>query len=345
MDPCLLSIVGNKSDSHIGNHLSLAAETLKIKHELIDTNNAFIGNKILRKVLWKLFKIPINLKSFSKTVVEKVTNNKSQMLITTGTAPLNFSGLKRLSEKKVISINYSTDDPWSAAHRAQWFFKAIIEYDKIFSTRKANLEQFTKLGAKAAYLPFGYNPMTFYINEPCVNTAEEAQAVFFAGACDHDRKGIFKHLLHHKIPLSLWGGFWEKYGLESGGLLDSANIRAETARCMVSLILVRRANRDGSAMRSFEIPACGGCCVAEDTEEHREMFGPDGEAVLYFRTPEQLVRRIKEAFGNPELRARLRRNAHRAITGKPNTYVERLKTILEVVGESSWKSEKKDNQS
>ena len=81
MDPCLLSIVGNKRDSHIGNQLSLAAETLKIKHELIDTNNAFIGNKILRKVLWKMFKIPINLKTFSKTVVERVTNNKSQNLM------------------------------------------------------------------------------------------------------------------------------------------------------------------------------------------------------------------------------------------------------------------------
>ena len=103
---------------------------------------------------------------------------------------------------------------------------------------------------------------------------------------------------------------------------------------MVSLILVRRANRDGSAMRSFEIPACGACCVAEDTEEHREIFGPDGEAVLYFRTPEELVRRVKEAFGNPELRTKLRANAHRAITGKPNTYMDRLKTILEKMSET-----------
>ena len=102
---------------------------------------------------------------------------------------------------------------------------------------------------------------------------------------------------------------------------------------MVSLVLVRRANRDGSAMRSFEIPACGACCVAEDTEEHRELYGPDGEAVLYFRTPEELVRRVKEAFGNPELRARMRRNAHRAITGKPNTYADRLKTMMEELRE------------
>ena len=103
---------------------------------------------------------------------------------------------------------------------------------------------------------------------------------------------------------------------------------------MVSLILVRRANRDGSAMRSFEIPACGACCVAEDTEEHREIFGPDGEAVLYFRTPEELVRRVKEVFGNPELRAKLRANVYRAITGRPNTYVDRLKAILEKMSET-----------
>jgi spore maturation protein CgeB len=87
-------------------------------------------------------------------------------------------------------------------------------------------------------------------------------------------------------------------------------------------------------MRSFEIPACGACCVAEDTEEHREMFGPNGEAVLYFRTPEELVRWVKEAFGNPELRARMRTNAHRAITGKPNTYVDRLKAILDKMSET-----------
>ena len=104
---------------------------------------------------------------------------------------------------------------------------------------------------------------------------------------------------------------------------------------MVSLILVRRANRDGSAMRSFEIPACGACCVAEDTEEHREMFGPEGKAVLYFRTSEELVRRVREAFVNPELRKRLRSNVHQAITAKPNTYVDRLKTMMGKVGEIS----------
>jgi len=50
-------------------------------------------------------------------------------------------------------------------------------------------------------------------------------------------------------------------------------------------------------------------------------------------TPGELVRRVNEAFGNPELRAKLRANTHQAITGRPNTYVDRLKTILERVEE------------
>ena len=50
----------------------------------------------------------------------------------------------------------------------------------------------------------------------------------------------------------------------------------------VNLCLVRRAKRDGHVMRSFEIAAVGGCMLAQDTDEHREIFGPEGEAVRLF---------------------------------------------------------------
>ena len=36
-------------------------------------------------------------------------------------------------------------------------------------------------------------------------------------------------------------------------------------------------------MRSFEIAAVGGCLLAQDIDEHREIFGSEGEAVVYFR--------------------------------------------------------------
>jgi len=328
-------ILGVGEEKHVGGQLRKAAEKLGLEHRLFDTREAFRDSCLLQKLAWKVWKRPIALGRFSKKIMQAVQREKPGLLLVTGSAPVSGAALREIGKAGVRKINYSTDDPWNPAHRAGWFLRALPEYDRVFSTRRANLGEFSALGVRASHLPFGYDPGLYFPDDgglmPDIRRSEEAK-VFLAGGGDVDRYPLVKALKEAGIGLSLWGGYWEKAGLPSGGFLDAAEIRREAARCMVSLILVRRANRDGSAMRSFEIPACGACCVAEDTEEHREIFELDGEAVLYFRTPKELVRRVKEVFGNPELRAKLRANAHRAITGKPNTYVDRLKTILEQAG-------------
>lgn len=322
----------------MGGQLRKAAEKLGIEHRFFDAREAFHESCLIQKLMWRIGRRPIGLGRFSRALVQAVQKEKPWLLLTTGSAPVNEACLRKIGKAGARKVNYSTDDPWNPAHRAGWFLQALSGYDCVFSTREANLGEFSAMGVKATYLPFGYDPDLYFPDGgglmPDVGKSEEAK-VFLAGGGDEDRYPLVKALQRAGIGLSLWGGYWEKAGLKSGGFLDAAGIRRETAKCMVSLVLVRRANRDGSAMRSFEIPACGACCVVEDTEEHRKMFGSDGEAVLYFKTPEELVQRVREAFGNPELRVKLRRNAHRAVTERPNTYVDRLRSILEAVGENS----------
>ena len=328
-------LVGEKGIEHVGAQLKRAADSLGIRAELIDCTGAFSKQKIIQSFAWRFFKRPLHAAKFSQSLVRQALRDESTVL-TTGISPVNAKAISLLKKNGVKCINFSTDDPWNINYKSRWYFEALKEYSFIFSTRKSNLKQFAELGNKAAYLPFGYDP-NLYFPDDGNRTAEmgrlEKRELFFAGACDRDRAELIGKVQETDIGLSLWGGFWDKYGISNYGLLDPHETRKKAAASMVSLLLVRRANRDGSAMRSFEIPACGACCVAEDTDEHREMFGPDGEAVLYFRTPEELVRRVREAFANPELRKRLRRNAHQAITGRPNTYVDRLKTMLEKVEE------------
>ena len=77
-------------------------------------------------------------------------------------------------------------------------------------------------------------------------------------------------------PVALVGGYWERYPAfraQALGIKPPEIIRALTASAKVNFCLVRRANRDGHVMRSFEIAATGGCMVAEDTVKHREIFG------------------------------------------------------------------------
>ena len=51
--------------------------------------------------------------------------------------------------------------------------------------------------------------------------------------------------------------------------------------------------------------------IAEDTAEHREIFGPDGECVLYFSGPRDAAEKVRLRFADPAGRSRMARAAHR----------------------------------
>jgi spore maturation protein CgeB len=83
-------------------------------------------------------------------------------------------------------------------------------------------------------------------------------------------------------------------------------------------------------MRTFEVPAVGSCMLTEDTPEHREIFGQDGEAVVYFNTVTEMVEKTHWLLHHDQERQRLAQNAHLLITQGQNTYGDRLKTMLSI---------------
>jgi spore maturation protein CgeB len=85
-------------------------------------------------------------------------------------------------------------------------------------------------------------------------------------------------------------------------------------------------------MRSFEIPAIGACMVAEDTTEHREIFGDDGHAVRYFRSPEEAVSIVSALLRSVDARRALAAAAHARILNSRNSYGDRLRSMLGVAG-------------
>jgi spore maturation protein CgeB len=82
-------------------------------------------------------------------------------------------------------------------------------------------------------------------------------------------------------------------------------------------------------MRSFEVPAIGACMLMEDTQEHREIFGDHGRAVVYFHTMEEMARQLRRLVHEPEERHRLASEAHRLVAGGGHTYRDRLLAMLE----------------
>ena len=72
----------------------------------------------------------------------------------------------------------------------------------------------------------------------------------------------------------------------------------------------------------------GGCLLSEDTDEHREILGPEGECTVYFRDEGEMLKKARWLLENDAERRRLASAAHARVTGGGNTYADRLRVML-----------------
>jgi spore maturation protein CgeB len=332
-----LLLVGKFSPGHVGASLLSAARQRGIETRTCDSNDAFVAPRWLVRVNWHLLRRrPPGLERFSESVVELCRQNSPDVMIATGSAPINARALREIGELGVHRVNYSTDDPWSSVHRSPRLLAALKRYDAVFSPRRSNLEQLRALrGPTVHYLPFAYDPAVHFTSEAeNIEHRDLGCDVLFVGGGDRDRLSIVGELVTEGFKVALYGGYWERYPLTRAaarGLATPEEIRRATQDASVSLCLVRRSNRDGHVMRSFEMPALGACMLVEDTEEHREMFGEDGEAVVYFRDVSEMIAKLRWLLAHPVERVRLRKEATARVATEENTYATRLSRMLESI--------------
>jgi spore maturation protein CgeB len=332
-----LLLVGNFSPGHVGASLLSAAQQLGLQTHTIDSSNAFAAPRWLVSFNWHLLKRrPPRLGRFSKSVVEFCRQHVPNVLLTTGCAPINARALHEIGALGVHRMNYSTDDPWSNVHRSPWLLAASKQYDAIFSPRRSNLEQLRALkGPVVHYLPFAFDPTLHFTSERgSIKTSDSGCDVLFVGGADQDRLSIVGELLREGFNVALYGGYWNRYPLTQAaarGIGTPETIRQATHAARVSLCLVRRSNRDGHVMRSFEMAALGACMLVEDTAEHREIFGEDGEAVVYFRTVQEMVSRLRWLLARPNERLRFGAAVSARIATEENTYASRLSRMLTLI--------------
>lgn len=329
-------IVGNPETIHVGHHLYHAARQEGFGVELCDTRAAFAANRLIMQLCWRLGRHrPPHLRAFSHCVVQACRRFKPDWLIGTGLAPLDARALQQVKQLGVVCLNYLTDDPWNPQHCARWFLRAVVEYDVVFSPRRSNLRDLEQLGCReVAYLRFAYAP-EIHFAEP-LSGREERQRfdcdVLFFGGADGDRIPYITSLLRSGFKVHLYGGYWERFPetrAYTRGHADPMTLRKAVSGARVTLCLVRRGNRDGHVMRTYEAPAMGACMLVEDTPEHREIFGWDRESVVYFCSVEEMLDGVQQLLASESERRRLVAAAQAVIVSSPNTYRDRLLTMLE----------------
>lgn len=328
-------LIGRQPFPHLGGHFSIAGKELGLRVELIDPEEAYTGPLwISRWNWWVRGRRPTRMKEFGQEVLQACQSFQPRLMLSIGIVPIEADTLVSIGKLGIQRINYLTDDPWNPTHRASWFVGALTKYDYIFSPRRANLEDLKRLGnPRVSFLPFAYAPQVHF-PEPC-DRQEERDCfgcdLLFVGGADRDRIPRIRTLIRSEFKICLFGNYWDRFPDTRPywrGHADASTLRQAIGRAKVVLCLVRRANRDGASMRSFEVPAMGGCMLTEDTVEHRELFGEEGKAVLYFRTVKEMVEKLRQLLDDAPLRQRFSEAAHRLITQGKHTYRDRLTSML-----------------
>jgi hypothetical protein len=337
-----LLIVGNRGGTNVGGSLEDACRGIAATR-LIESRRSMEGPRFLRALSWRLAgKRPLRLRAFGEEVVADCRRSRPEVLLVTGISGLDSSTLQQIGELGVQRALYVTDDPWNPAHRANWFLKSLPHYDRIFTTKRATISDLQSAsGAEVSFLPFAYDPR-FWFPSPGEMDADGIETgpsldsdVMFAGGADKDRVSFIGALATAGFRVALFGDYWQRFPATRSltrGHADAETVRRAALKTKVALCMVRRANRDGHAMRTFELPASGACMLTEFTEEHREIFGEEGRAVVYFRTIPEMVEKTAWLIGNAAERRRLASAAHDLITQGGHTYRDRMLTILDRSG-------------
>lgn len=293
-----------------------------------------LGARIIRRISGSLAGASVS--RFNRDLVVAVTRLRPRAVLVVKGSFVEPDTLRALKDiAGCILVNFATDDPFngSACHRR--IRECIPQYDYYACTKKAILPDVIAAGCpNAFYLPFAYQPSVHFVEQSACGSdlAPFDCDVAFVGGADKERTPFFIELTRRypRIRLNLYGGYWERVAQlrrYARGFATGRDYRLATAGAKLSVNLVRRANRDGHVMRTFEVPAMGGTMVSERTEEHSEILGEGVEDAL-FSNPEELATVVGRLLENSQRRAEVSALLRERIIGGKNSYLDRYHSIL-----------------
>jgi glycosyltransferase involved in cell wall biosynthesis len=251
--------------------------------------------------------------------------------------PETIAAMRRATR---VIVSYQPDDLENPLNTNEAMRRSLPLWDVVFSPRTFARDEILAGGAKRfEWLPFGYDPD---LSRPAPSaplpSSDVHDAVVFVGQWAPER-GTELEQLAGKLPLSVWGGGWDRVRVTSPlspwlhrrHLLDE-ELRAVFTQAGVNLLLLRKGNRDRHAMRTFEIPACAGFMLAERTEDHQAFF-EEGKEAVFFTGTEELQEHARRYLADPESARRIAAAGYQRVLADRSSYRDRAARIVEVVTE------------
>jgi spore maturation protein CgeB len=223
-------------------------------------------------------------------------------------------------------------DPRETSALRHDLIDVLREYSAVLMWERGLRARLVNDGVQAEYLPFGVDPELCRASAAAENLqcrfCARQHRVVFVGTNSRARRAEISKIRRH--PAGIWGSNWPTRWKP-----PSADHRVHRAvwgkspgqiyaQAAVSLNILNAESLDGHNMRTFEIPANGGVMLSRFTSAQNELF-PEGEAALYYRSPEEIDDLLDSILDNRKLRDRVRDAAVRI--ANDHSYEMRAATV------------------
>jgi spore maturation protein CgeB len=338
--------VGNEDKATTKQRL-MALREMQINFDVVYTylldQKISVIKRIYRAISFRLGYFP-ERNNENKQILERLTGKKYDILFIEKGLSIKASTI--IAAKKLYPflkiVSYSLDDVMNRNNSSVYFRRSIPLYDFLFTNKKYNVEELKMMGAKNVF--YFRNAFSPQVHRPVHVTEEEKEffgcEVAFIGTFEDERAAYIKFLANNGIKIKIWG--WSKTAETSG--MQHSNIQImqqhvyddEYAKVVcsskINLCFLRKENRDKETTRSIEIPACGGFMIAERTNEHRELFKEDEEAV-FFNSKNELLQKIKHYLLNHNERVMIAKCGLARCLNSNYSYQKQLSDIFSTVME------------
>ena len=307
---------------------------LEVAHFWLEKTNYSFIYRVFNKL-----KIPLDNDNLNKRLLDKIKYFKPDIIfIVKGNSiyPWTLKTIKKnYPNIKIVSFSNDNMSLWS--NKSIYYQLGINYYDLVVSI---NIEAYRKIEefykGKVLYIDKSYSKKYHKFLE----VQNKQYDCLFIGTYEKERFETMSFLAQNGIKVDIFGGLWNKADISniSKNLtihfkeLVGEDYNYALANSKIVLGFLRKVNLDTQTSRTIEIPASGGFMIMEYTENQDRLFTKDIE-MIYFRTKEELLKKIKYYNTHQKEALSILRNARLRCETDGYEYNNRINEILKEIDE------------
>ncbi len=255
--------------------------------------------------------------------------------------PTTIRRIMRL--QRHMTIVFFSEDNMCLPHNQSIYFRHCLPlYHHVFTTKSSNAgaDGLPAFGARQVH--FEMKTFDHHYHRPIDPTSDERKQlggdVGFCGTYERPRATMMLSLARAGIKVRVFGNGWKKWvGKHPNLLVANHPLYGEEyiqhlCATKINLAFLRQLNGDLHTDRSVEIPACSAFMLAEDSNEHRQLYIDGKEAVFFPPNDEKaLIKQVRYYLAHDDERQAIAKAGRVRLLADKRSHHDFLTRILPMV--------------